>query len=122
MDVAGRLARSLRSLRPEADLGAAARGAAVLLRERLGLKDRRPDRAPARASIDREPPPRLVAWIERHVPRRAGMAATVLILLGSAGFGVARGGHVDELTTALSDTRNAIANSAGFRITTVSIN
>src|SRR5665213_587203 len=73
MDGAGRLARSLRSLRPQADLKAAAVGAAVL------------------------------------------------ILLGSAGFGIVKGGHVEELTSALSDTRNAIANSAGFRITSVGI-
>jgi cell division protein FtsQ len=33
-----------------------------------------------------------------------------------------KGGHVEEFTTALSDTRNAIANSAGFRITSVAIN
>ena len=37
MDGAGRLARSLRSLRPQADLKAAAIGAAMLLRERLGF-------------------------------------------------------------------------------------
>src|SRR5450432_2934722 len=43
------------------------------------------------------------------------------MLLGSAGFGVVRGGHVEELSSALSDTRNAIANSAGFRITAVGI-
>jgi hypothetical protein len=36
MDGAGRLARSLRSLGPQADLKAAAIGAVVLLRERLG--------------------------------------------------------------------------------------
>ena len=47
---------------------------------------------------------------------------TVLLLLGSAGFGIVKGGHIDELTGALSDTRNALANSAGFRITTVAIN
>ena len=46
----------------------------------------------------------------------------MLLLLGSAGFGVVKGGHLDELTAALSDTRNAIANSAGFRITAVAIN
>ena len=46
----------------------------------------------------------------------------MLILLGSAGFGIVKGGHVEELTSALSDTRNAIANSAGFRITAVAIN
>jgi cell division protein FtsQ len=47
---------------------------------------------------------------------------TVLMLLGSAGLGIVKGGHVDEFMVALSDTRNALANSAGFRITTVAIN
>ena len=117
MDGGGRLIRSLRSLRPQADLKAAAIGAAVLLRERLGL-----GRTTARLSLDREPPHRLIAFLERHLPRRFGAAATVLMLFGSAGFGVVKGGHLDELTSALSDTRNALANSAGFRITAVAIN
>src|ERR1700726_4205715 len=118
MDGGGRLARSLRSLRPQTDLKAAAIGAVILLRERLGW-----DRIPARKPQQREQPPhRLIALVERHLPSRAGLAATVLILLGSAGFGIVRGGHVEEFTTALSDTRNAIANSAGFRITAVAIN
>jgi cell division protein FtsQ len=117
MDGGGRLARSLRSLRPQADLKAAAIGAAVLLRERLGL-----GRAAARPSLDRQPSHPLIAFFERHVPRRFGAAATVLILLGSAGFGIVKGGHLDELTSAISDTRNALANSAGFRITAVAIN
>jgi cell division protein FtsQ len=116
MDGAGRLARSLRSLGPQADLKAAAIGAVVLLRERLGL------RARAKASIDRAPPSRLILWLERYLPNRLGFSLTVLLLLGSAGFGIVRGGHIDELTGALSDTRNALANSAGFRITTVAIN
>src|SRR6202020_1495155 len=67
-------------------------------------------------------PHRLIALLERYLPNRAGVAATVLILLGSTGFGVVKGGHLEELTAALSDTRNALANSAGFRITTVAIN
>ena len=46
----------------------------------------------------------------------------MLLLAGSAGFGIVKGGHLEEFTSALSDTRNAIANSAGFRITTVAIN
>jgi cell division protein FtsQ len=118
MDGGGRLARSLRSLRPQADLKAAAIGAVILLRERLGLR-----RVAARPSREREQPPhRLIALLERYLPHRAGVAATVLILLGSAGFGIVKGGHLEELTSALSDTRNAIANSAGFRITTVAIN
>ena len=117
MDGAGRLNRSLRSLRPQTDLKAAAIGAVILLRERLGLGG-----AAAKPSREREPPHRLVALIERYLPNRAGVAATVLMLLGSAVFGIVRGGHLDEMTSALSDTRNAIANSAGFRITSVAIN
>lgn len=117
MDGAGRLARSLRSLGPQADLKAAAIGAVVLLRERLGRR-----RVRARPVIDRAPPNRVILLLERYLPHRAGVTLTVLMLLGSAGFGIVKGGHVDELTQALSDTRNALANSAGFRITTVAIN
>jgi len=120
MDGAGRLARSLRSLGPQADLKAAAVGAAVLLRERLGRRAR--PRAPARPVIDREPSNRLVQLVERYLPNRAGVALTVLMLLGSTGLGIVKGGHVDEFSIALSDARNALANSAGFRITTVVIN
>ena len=67
MDGAGRLARSVRSLGPQADLKAAAIGAAVLLRERLGLRAR----VPAKPVIDREPPNRLVLLVERYLPNRA---------------------------------------------------
>jgi cell division protein FtsQ len=117
MDGAGRLARSLRSPGPQADLKAAAIGAAVPLRQRLGL-----NRARARAGLEREQPNRLIELLERHLPNRAGVAATVLMLLGSAGFGIVKGGHLEQFTSALSDSRNAMANSAGFRITTVAIN
>ncbi len=117
MDGGGRLARSLRSLRPQADLKAAAIGAVVLLREWLGSR-----RAPAKPSLQRERPHRLIALLERYLPHRAGAAATIVILLGSAGLGVVKGGHLEEFTAALSDTRNAVANSAGFRITSVAIN
>ncbi len=118
MDGGGRLARSQRSPRPRIDLKAATLGAIGLLREWLGTK-----RAPAKARIDRaEEPPRLIALLERHLPRRTGTAATVLLLLASAGLGVVKGGHLEDFTAGLSDARNALANSAGFRITTVAIN
>jgi len=117
MDGAGRLARSQRSLGPQADLKAAAIGAVVLLRESLGF-----GRARAWPAVDRERPSRLALFVERYVPRRAGLYATLALLLASAGFGVVKGGHLDEFITALSDTRNALANSVGFRITTVAIN
>ncbi|WP_407147971.1 cell division protein FtsQ/DivIB [Bradyrhizobium sp. ORS 86] len=124
MDGAGRLARSVRSLGPQADLRAAAIGAAVLLREHAGAylarrKRKRPARQPV---IDREPPNRFIQTIERYLPRRVGLVATLAILFGSAGFGIVKGGHVDEFVAIMDDTRNALANAAGFRITTVGIN
>ena len=90
----------------------------MLLRERLGRRAR----VPAKKVIDREPRNRLILWLERYLPNRLGVALTVSILLGSAALGIVKGGHVDELVIALSDTRNALANSAGFRIATVAIN
>ena len=117
MDGAGRFTRSLRSLRPQTDLKAAAFGAVILLRERLGL-----GRRSATPKLERIPPHWLIVLLERHLPHRAGVAATMLLLLGTAGFGVVKGGHVEELTSALSDTRNGLANTAGFRITSVTIN
>jgi cell division protein FtsQ len=117
MDGAGRLARSERSLGPQANLKAAAIGAVELLREQFSRR-----RPPAKPTLDREPPDRWIALVERYWPRRSGIAATVLILLGSLSLGLVKGGHVEEFTAALSDTRNAMANSAGFRITSVAIN
>src|SRR5438034_854739 len=118
MDGGGRLAGSPRSLGPQVDLKAAAIGAVVLLREWLGFKRTRPKQRPEREYH----PHRLITMLERYVPHRAGVAATALMLLGSAGFGIVKGGHVEELASAASDTRNALANSAGFRITAVAIN
>jgi cell division protein FtsQ len=119
MDGGGRLERSLRSPSPQSDLKLAAIGAAVLLRERLAVLARPRVKRPAPREQN---PPRLIAMLERYLPDRVGVAATFLVLLGSVGLGVVKGGHVDELTSALSDTRNAAANSFGFRIATITIN
>src|SRR5215475_6770128 len=112
MDAAGRLAATERP-----DLRAAALGAVVLLRESLGF-----GRARAKPAVDRERPSRLSLFVERYVPRRAGLYATLLLFAASTGLGIVKGGHLDEFTAAVSDTRNALANSVGFRITTVAIN
>jgi cell division protein FtsQ len=119
MDGGGRLDRSPGSPRPHSELKWAAIGAAVLLRERLAVLMR----PRVKRRVEREQnPPRLVATLERYLPPRAGVAATALVLLGSVGLGVVKGGHVDELIATLSDTRNAAANTFGFRIATVAIN
>jgi cell division protein FtsQ len=88
----------------------------MLLRGRLGLHAR------AKRAVDREPPNRLILLLERYLPNRLGVTLTVLMLIGSAGLGIVKGGHFEAMTTALGDTRNALANSAGFAITTVVIN
>jgi len=44
------------------------------------------------------------------------------LLIASTGLGVVKGGHLEAFLTTLSEARNAIANSAGFRITSVAIN
>jgi cell division protein FtsQ len=116
MDGAGRSARSRRSSEPKTDLKAAAIGAVVLLREYFGFDRKRVKAARA------EPPPRAILWLERHMPRRAVLMLTMATLLGSAVLGVFRGGHVDAVLAQLADGRNALANSAGFRITSVAIN
>src|SRR5262249_26363356 len=81
---------------------------------------RRADRnsfAPQRARSSRT-----LAKLESFTPRGAGIVATLLILGGSAVFGAIKGGHVLEAALALRDARDAIANSAGFRIASVTIN
>lgn len=126
MDGGGRLARSLRSLRPQADLKMAAVGAGILLRERLAPLSRALAKLSRFRTQERArpqvPPNRIIALIERHVPRRVGIAATGLMLLGSVGLGVVKGNHIDEIAAALGDARNAAANGVGFRIASVILN
>ncbi|MBC7585827.1 FtsQ-type POTRA domain-containing protein [Tardiphaga sp. vice352] len=120
---AGRLSRSDRPQGPQTDLRLAARGAAILLREQLAPLARFLSQPRARkAAIREQNSNRFIAAFERYVPRRVGIAATVLMLLGSVALGVVNGGHVEELTEFLSDTRNAAANAAGFRIASVTLN
>lgn len=133
MHGAGRLARSQR---PQADLKAAALGAAILLREYLSaqfvrLKSARRSAhiaansarlVPLTPLVERETPPRIVELVERYLPRRVGSTMTVALLFGSVWLGIVKGGHAEEFSTAFSDARNALANSVGFRITAVAIN
>lgn len=90
----------------------------TLARKRAAAKIK----AKAKVDVEREPPPRIVALVQRYLPRRVGLSMTVLLLIGSCGFGIVKGGHLQDFVTAVSDARNALANSAGFRITSVVIN
>ena len=106
MDGGGRLAGSLRQ--PGANS----------VRGRLGNLFRRKP-APLRVRSERDN--RFIAKLEERLPRNFGTAATLLILLGSLGVGIVRGGHVEFMIEAFRDTRDAVANTAGFRIAHVAI-
>jgi cell division protein FtsQ len=56
-----------------------------------------------------------------HIPRFAGVAATVLLLLGSIGYGTVRGEHIPEFVAGLRDARDGVANLFGFRITSIAL-
>jgi cell division protein FtsQ len=118
MDGGGRLARSPRSPRQQIDLKQAVLGAAAALRVRLGFSS---PSAKARRNGRNERPRGLIAFVER-LPRRTGMIAALSLLAASGTLGAVKGGHVEQAITAVSDARNALANSAGFRITAVAIN
>jgi cell division protein FtsQ len=45
-----------------------------------------------------------------------------LLLVASTGLGIVKGGHLEQFVATVSEARNALANSAGFRITAVAIN
>lgn len=99
----------------------------MLLREwvqdkRDETRDAAKQRIKAKAVVEREPPPRLIALVERYLPRRVGISMTALLLIGSCSLGIVKGGHLQDFVIAVSDARNAMANSAGFRITSVVIN
>ncbi len=115
----GRLARSPRSPRQQTELMDAGAGVAVALRARRGLA-----RSPAKARrfARNERPSGLVAFVERRWPRRGGIFATLLLLVASTSLGIVKGGHLEQFVATVSEARNALANSAGFRITAVAIN
>src|SRR5262245_51516109 len=91
---------------------AALRGAAALLR--------RP-RTRRRAPRIRVRLPRFVRrWSTARavlLPRAAGTVAVTLLFVGTATYGVVRGGHATVVLAELADARDAVANTLGFRIT-----
>ena len=53
--------------------------------------------------------------------RRAGVAASALLLAGSLSYGVVRGGHIPTVVEGLADIRDAVANTGGFRIAAIAL-
>jgi cell division protein FtsQ len=119
MDGGGRFAEPLTGpdlSRPAASVSATPR------RSRLAKgRSRRRPALPLRTRLGR--------WIERpaqalsalNLPRRAGVIASVLVILSSIGYGTVRGGHVGTVVDWLKDVRDMAANAAGFRIAGVAL-
>lgn len=82
-----------------------------------------------RAASRRDPLPEIqgnglvsrVARFRQRLPRHAGWAATLLIILGSAAFGAVKGDHLGPVAQMGRDARDAVANVVGFRITKLNI-
>jgi cell division protein FtsQ len=55
------------------------------------------------------------------LPRRAGALATLLLVIGSAGYGAARSDYASKVIGFFKDIRDSAATGAGFPIATVAI-
>jgi cell division protein FtsQ len=63
----------------------------------------------------------LAVFLAASKPRGAGVAASALLVLLSAGYGVVRGNHIPVIVEQLKDVRDAAANAAGFRVAAVAL-
>jgi cell division protein FtsQ len=117
MDGRGRRAQPLkRSDRPQAGSGRQARG-----ERRDGFWRARREAVAAGLTYATQPLHRAGTFLNSLMPRRAGIAASALLVAASAGYGVVKGNHIPAILESLRDARDAAANAAGFRVATVSI-
>jgi cell division protein FtsQ len=56
-----------------------------------------------------------------RLPRFAGVSLCVSFVLAAGLYGAVKGGHIPQLTAAIKDAADGIANAAGMRIATVSL-
>ncbi len=117
MDGRGRVAQSLTGAEPEA-IRVEPRRAPVVSTGRALVPVRV---RPASGRLDR--------WVERQaflikycrLTRGGGVFLSLLIILGAIAYGVVKGDHVDSVVAAWQDTRDALANVVGFRVTEVAL-
>src|ERR1700755_2538879 len=116
MDGRGRVAQSLTGAESEAIRVEPRRAPAVSTSRALV-----PVRVRPASGLDR--------WIERHaflvkycrLTRGGGVFLSLLLILGAVGYGIVKGDHVDTVVAAWQDTRDALANVVGFRVTEVAL-
>lgn len=68
---------------------------------------------------------RLDRWAHRlsryALPKGAGLALSLAIIIGSASYGALRGDHLVKLAGAFRDARDFAANATGFRIVNIAL-
>jgi cell division protein FtsQ len=64
-------------------------------------------------------------WIATYLrfppPRGVGIAASVLLLVASLGYGVIQGQHIPDIIGWFKDARDTVADTVGFRIAAISL-
>jgi cell division protein FtsQ len=64
---------------------------------------------------------RFASALESCLPRHAGTMMVAALFLGTAGYGMAKSGQADGLSAQLSEMRDAVANTVGFRIDSIAL-
>lgn len=64
---------------------------------------------------------RLSSFLDPYIPRGAGSVAAVAFVAASVAYGAVRGGHVDTVVAQFKDARDAVANAAGFNISSIAL-
>ncbi len=121
MDGGGRLSRSVKPQRRSDPKTKKAASRALQMHARLPEPSRVPDPILTADDFNEQHRTGMIAALERWLPRGLGTAATFALLFGAGVLGVVKGGYTNNVTGAMSDTRNAAANAIGFRITSVAI-
>jgi len=62
-----------------------------------------------------------VRLLRVRVPRYAGTAAAMTLVLGGVGYGVVKGEHTGDVVAFLEDARDQAANAVGFNITDLTV-
>jgi cell division protein FtsQ len=79
--------------------------------------DPRPRHPRWRRAIERT----FAAIIRFRLPPGVGTAAASAVLMASLTYGMVKGEHVAEVTAALKDARDGLANAAGFRVVALAL-
>lgn len=61
------------------------------------------------------------SFLDSKWPRGLGVAASGVVILASLGYGIVKGDHIPDIVAGLKDTRDGIANAAGFRVVSIAL-